>query len=266
MSDVLYPYLSYVHINSINRSSGNSSNFTINIGDQLNQLLRDKFDRVVLLGCNIPKSYYTINSLNNTFTLIENGISSTITIDIGNYNYTSLATQLTTKLNAATQIAATYSITLLNSTGKYQFTTSSALSTSFSFVNKTIRFILGFDNTTYSFSSLTLTSVNILNLQKTSAIDIYSDIVADNNGLLSVIFPSSNDFSVISYINDHPGYNNRELIKSSFDTMTISLVDEYGNLLDLNGIDITCNLLFYKTNQYYAKKIVDDLLALDMTS
>ena len=77
------PY--YVYVNSRDRIAGSDENFTYNI--QFPE--GEEFTHVVLLNALIPKSYYLIQtntSLDNVFTLRENGVSVTVTVPVGNYS------------------------------------------------------------------------------------------------------------------------------------------------------------------------------------
>ena len=78
-------------VDSSQALSGNASSFTY----QMNIPKGVGFDRVVVLQAILPKSFYLVNSPNNTFTLQENGVNVTITIPEGNYNVKSFQTILT---------------------------------------------------------------------------------------------------------------------------------------------------------------------------
>ena len=59
-------------IDSQNRTSGTSGNFSINLMMPPN----NTYNRIILMQASIPKSFYLVSSPNNTFTLYEPGISS----------------------------------------------------------------------------------------------------------------------------------------------------------------------------------------------
>ena len=80
---------------------------------------------VKILEVQIPFSWYTINNGNNTFELNSLFSFYTITIPVGNYSATSLATQLTTLLNNAAGPGFLVTASTQNSTpntGKFTFT------------------------------------------------------------------------------------------------------------------------------------------------
>jgi hypothetical protein len=79
---------------------------------------------IKIIEIQIPFSFYVFNNSNNTFLLSEQGgvTNAVVTIPIGNYNSTTLATQLATSLNAAG--STTYTVTFSGaastpSTGKF---------------------------------------------------------------------------------------------------------------------------------------------------
>ena len=89
---------------------------------------------VKVLEVQIPFSFYTINSSNNTFTLTDTTplTNAVITIPVGNYNTTTLISTLTTQLNAAGS-GGVYSVTYSGTTGLFTFVKTGAASFTFTF-------------------------------------------------------------------------------------------------------------------------------------
>lgn len=126
---------------------------------------------VKILEVQIPFSFYTINSSNNTFTLTDTTplTNVVITIPAGNYNTTTLMSTLTTQLNAAGS-AGTYSITYSGTTGLFSFVKTGAATFTFTFgatgdlgaTNP--RFNLGFAAGANTTTSNTLTGPNVANV------------------------------------------------------------------------------------------------------
>lgn len=82
---------------------------------------------IKIVEVQIPFTWYVVNSLNNTF--LFNDVSTantTITIPVGNYTATALATLLGTLLNAASATINTYVVTYDNATGKFTFSDGTA--------------------------------------------------------------------------------------------------------------------------------------------
>ena len=105
-----------IYINSRNRNSGTSNNFTIDFTKQVKN--DNNYDSATLLSFYCPISYYLINSNNNTFILNEGIFTTTITIPLGNYTINNLILALNTSLLSAHY---TYTITFSNITAKLTF-------------------------------------------------------------------------------------------------------------------------------------------------
>ncbi len=95
-----------------------------------------------VLEVQIPFTWYVFNSLNNTFTLQEDiGGPVTVTIPIGNYSSTSLASVLAGVLTAVSPNGRTYTVTFSGAsstqpnTGKFTFTSSVAAVFTFTFAS-----------------------------------------------------------------------------------------------------------------------------------
>src|SRR3954470_22945414 len=110
------------YVDSHQRISGTHSNFTYQL-DYKNE----DYDYCVVLQATIPKSYYLIQSGQNTFTLQEGGSAATITVPIGNYSRSSFQSQLQSLLNSLSPNHWTYAISIPNTlitgdTGLYTYT------------------------------------------------------------------------------------------------------------------------------------------------
>jgi hypothetical protein len=156
----------FVYINSRNRMDGDDSDFTFTIDIKPT----DNFDKVVLLSCLIPKSFYIVQSNQNTFILKENSSQVTISVPIGSYNRRSFASTLSSTLTNASPNHLTYTIsypttTTSPDTGKYTFSSSSFGGT-IQFIFTTFMFEqLGFnENSINSFNALSLTSSNVFKM------------------------------------------------------------------------------------------------------
>ena len=63
---------SMFYIDSQNRTSGSSGNFSINFAMPPN----NRYDRIVVMQASIQKSFYLVSAPYNTFQLLEPGTSS----------------------------------------------------------------------------------------------------------------------------------------------------------------------------------------------
>ena len=61
-----------------------------------------------------------------------------------------------------------------------------------------------------------------------------------NKNILARIWKSANAYDTIFYNNND--FNFIKLLTTSFNGLRIKLIDEWGNLLDLNGLDWDCVL------------------------
>ena len=85
-----------------------------------------------ILEVQIPFTYYVYNSTNNTFTLTANGHAPvTVTIPVGNYTVSELATVFGAALNLVG--ATTYTVTYSDTTAKYTITDTANVPFTFTF-------------------------------------------------------------------------------------------------------------------------------------
>ena len=264
--EFLSPHKDVVQINSLNRSSGTSSQFSIDISKQLR--IPNNYDTVVLTSFSCPKSWYAFNSTNNTF-IIQEGITQyTVSIPVGNYNDQSLLLTINTQI-AASGVSFTYTTSepdpsTAASTGLYTWTVSNNSSQPYFIFSSTSCYSqLGFLVGTYQFSANTLTSPNVINLQLTNSLLLYSNIVGGPNSVLSAIVPNQSDYSQILYEEQSPSLVSKPFNPIFITNATFSLNDAItGNLLDLNGLNISFTLVFYKVNDYFTRILNDKKLSL----
>lgn len=256
MTNILYPYKNVVYVDSGLRTSGSSSNFTIDLSNQVNNA--NNYDRIVMTSCSIPKSFYTIDTTNNTFTLTELGINYTVTLPIGNYSYSTVAVALKTALDSASGHGWIYSVSTSQLLGNLTFSvTANSGQPSFNFTSSRMAFIIGFDQDTYAFSANTLTSPNVVNLQLTSSIDVNSNWVAGKNNILSSISPDYASYAIISYNEQNPAFVSRELSGRSLTTVQFWLTDTQGNQLNLNGLNWSMVIVVYKLDDYHNQRLIE---------
>jgi hypothetical protein len=244
-----------VYVNSADRLSGTSDNFTYNI----NLPSDKKFNKVVVLDALIPKSYWLIQNGYNTFQLTENGVTATVTLPVGNYNLNSFKTVVAGRLNSASPNGWTYYITYPNTnvapdTGKFTYVVSGNSSQpSFTFPATNSLFEnFGFDAGTYTFTADSLTSTNIVKLQVEDKIFINSDLVVGTPNQFGVLqevnVAPSPTYSSITYQCTAPEYYAKDVAKSFSSTYSFSLSDVHNFPIHLNGLPFSFTLLFYQQN------------------
>ena len=148
------------YVDSDYRKSGTSSNFLYDLPP------RD-FDSVAVISANVPKSYYLIQSVNNTITFTENGTPRTLTVPAGNYSVYDFITVLKSLLNTG---ALVYDITYNKYTAKLTFTATGGTFNSLSFpANSSLYRQAGFDYDSVNLvMGNSLTSKNVVLFQLTN--------------------------------------------------------------------------------------------------
>ena len=270
-------YKRFFYIDSIDRISGTSSNFSYNLQIPQNEL----YDMAVVTQLSIPVSYYLIESGYNTFTLLETGplpsisVEKVITIPEGNYNVNSFCLVVGALLTTNSPTSSTYvmsfpvSFTAENS-GKITITyTGPAVGSQLIFLSSnTVNEQFGFDSgQTATFTNNTLISANVVTFTVTRSLLIHSDICdsGHNNILQEVYSNNSQQLSNITYQQYDLYAYSKPLKKSHKNTINIYLTDVYNNAINLNGQNWNFTMLMYKKCntypiieaflQYYVKEI-----------
>lgn len=255
------------YVDSRNRLGGSNSNFSM----QFNITKDDKFTHACIIQALIPKSYYLVISGSNTFQLQEGVSTVTITIPPANYNRRSFQSILSTLLNDNSPNNWIYTISYPNAatsgdTGKFTYSVSGNSSQpSFIFGDDSIFEQLGFDrNSTNTFSGDTITSTNVLKMQREDAIYIHSDLVhnSEGNNILQIVFSASDNpsFSNITYRAIDIEANSKLIAVNTSNIYNFSLRNENGVELDLNGLNIIFSLMLYKKNDIHS--VLNDLYSL----
>jgi len=198
---------------------------------------------ITIIDAQIPVSFYTINSSNQVLTVISGGNTYTLNITNGNYNATSLITELKTKIATIPGLTAT--IVINKSTGKLTFTFSSSVTVVY--VTSTIGTILGL-TANLTGTSITLQQpLNLLGVKKlnikSNALQV-SNFSSENLGNASILLSIPNNeaqFNMISFTNQN-NLNNCILNADIVDVIDIKIVDESNNFIDFNNQDWTMTL------------------------
>lgn len=238
--------------NSKDRISGTNSSF---ISAPLD-LGYNQYDSVALVQASIPRSFYNVPSSYRTFTLRELGVNYIITMTAGSYNKINLATNLASKLTAASGNGWTYSVSYPSAsqpdTFKYTFSvTGNTGQPSLIFTDSMFR-QLGFEeNTTYAFSANSLVSVNCINLAYISRAFIKSNVCinAQDDILEEILNYGSYPMLSLAYFQQVSfDLNTRNYNPGNTNSWLFSLVDSFDQEIDLNGVPWSFSLVFYKRN------------------
>ena len=230
---------------TLNSQDGDKQNGTYlsNLNFYFSGLLKDDPNLVrayiTVLNAQIPVSFYIIDETDNILDYIENSVSKSITIPIGNYN----GNQMVTALNLGfTDNSSNVTATLNSQTGILKFIITGGAS--FTFLStSTIKKILGFDENITSTTLITMTyQLNLLGKKK---------LFINSNHLRNNAF-SSKSFSCVQTIAtipvDKPPYEmisyvsvsdleKNILFNKSIDTIDIQIVDEENKYIDFRNID-----------------------------
>ena len=230
---------------TLNSQDGDKQNGTYlsNLNFYFSGLLKDDPNLVrayiTVLNAQIPVSFYIIDETDNILDYIENSVSKSITIPIGNYN----GNQMVTALNLGfTDNSSNVTATLNSQTGILKFIITGGAS--FTFLStSTIKKILGFDENITSTTLITMPyQLNLLGKKK---------LFINSNHLRNNAF-SSKSFSCVQTIAtipiDKPPYEmisyisvsdleKNILFNKSIDTIDIQIVDEENKYIDFRNID-----------------------------
>jgi len=231
-------------INSNNRDSGSSSNFTASFD------IRGDYDYCVCKSASIPKTYYLVQNTYNTFQLSEDGIVVTITIPMGNYTKTDFSEAVKLALNTASPHGYIYSLVYEQLTGKFKYSVSgNALIQPIFIIQENLYDQLGFNyNTSNQFVANKITSTNVIVMQLEQTIQIRTNMVGNSLGenIIQTIYSSGQDYTNLNYqVNDIQA-NSRKFIGSSNNKFTFYLTNENGEEIDLQGVNFYFEILLWK--------------------
>ncbi len=261
-----------IYIDSDYRISGTHENFKYKLNEVGN------YDYVSVLQVSIPKTFYNVQSGQNTLTLTENiGASVTVTFTPGSYSYRNFATILASKLTAASPNGRTYTVTIPTSepvTGKYTITVSTGSFTIAFPVTSYMYKHLGFESASTNASTGTsLTSVNICVFQDVPSLYICSDLIVShiqeiNSNVLEAVFVGQTpDFGILTWNNTAPELTAKK-IRGSNDIVNFCIMDVDQNILSTNGVAWNMVICLYSINHgletmenYFKLKTIEDTLS-----
>lgn len=248
----------FVYVNSANRLSAESSTngdfyYSINLPQD------KKVNRVCVTEALIPKSYYLVNTTNNSFTLTELGQDIDILFPVGDYILSAFAFTLQSLLNSNSPNGWTYTITNPSTnvsqsanTGKWTITVSGNSSNQPTITVTNLFYEpFGFSSESSNvFFNDILVSTNVIKLQVEDRILLVSTVCNDpSNGALSVLqainSQGSPDFSTISYQCEDIYGNAKEFLGTASSGYHFGLQNENGIPIKMNGLNINFTLLFF---------------------
>lgn len=179
----------------------------------------------------VPNSFYIVNYTNNQFVLN----STTYTLTRGNYNVNTFITML------LAAIPVGYGLTYNSATTKLTMTNASSFTINANSNASTVNSIMGLGTTALTGTSITFPNVvNFIPLQRINFRSNYFKFgcysTADNSS--DIFLPLQNNAGQNSIINYTNQSQSKFLIQDkSITTFVINVTDDYGNLINFNGID-----------------------------
>jgi hypothetical protein len=224
-----------------------------------------RITEVLIQSIQFPFTFYTINSNNNVLR-VNCGTTKSINIPEGNYTVTSIIATLNLALNNLTDPVTgfnyngfpgeTFSVSFKSSTLKLSITNVNPFiiySSNFDILS-TLAYYLGFHED--SVLGLSTTADSVINLAGPSYIQIKSNYLTqptqhkplykDNsysNSLFILPINASSGAFISTDIQIPIRYTFKKDILPN-DIIDISVVDDHGNLLDLNGADWSMYMIF----------------------
>jgi hypothetical protein len=223
---------------------------------------------VSVLNAQFPYSYYIINIYNNVLRMSVNGGGQfSLTLTRGNYNSTTLATEIIAQLALAG--VANITIALNTTTGSLSFTTTGT-SIEFFASGSTILRVLGFDpSTNYVSVAKVLTAPFPLNLLNTLKIRIASLALCSDSldsavkGNLNVLaaFPVNAEGYGLNLYENTTGVKSQLQIRdlNGFD---IQILDDDGNLINFNNVYWTITMII---EIHYKEVLLENPFKTDFT-
>jgi len=204
---------------------------------------------VSVQNAQFPYSFYNINVYNNLLKLsVDANPAVTLTLTRGNYNATTLITEIQTQLTSAGITSITLSISSI--TGLLTFTKTSGSFILYSSGSTCFK-VLGFDpSTNYSSVASVIIAPYPLNLLGTLKLRIASyelsinsidSSVSGNLNILASIPINAGNFGLIMY--DNTSNIVSQLNTRTLDGFDLEIIDDDGNLINFNNTYWTISLL-----------------------
>lgn len=245
-----------ISLNSNNATTYNNGSYLSDVSFDFFSILSQSDDILYVEGgvqsAQIPCSFYNIDITNNVFSYTVSTIAYNIQVPPGNYNYSTLVTQMQTlfTINGHTFTFA------LNRNSNILTMTLTAGGTWNNILPSSIYYILGFArNATTPITANTKTFPTMFDLLGQKKLKIYSTNLAidsidsvgnSTNNLIETLSVNQPGFGMIIYNNIDSTYGH--LRTSYLSTIDIQIKDELGNYINFNNINwtMTIVLIIYK--------------------
>lgn len=173
-----------VVINSKDKKEGSNTDFVVNFFDSSIQ----QVSKILVKDIFLPNLFYNVNERNNVLFFKQNAEAiKSITLQVGQYNVDTLATELKTQLETKLVFGTVVDITRSNITFKYTFTFSGAVTPANNEVifyqdTSTIRDVIGLLQTTDPASNIIVMDT-VFNLKGIEIVQVHSPEIGEMHGL-----------------------------------------------------------------------------------
>jgi len=232
-------------------------NMTNLIKDDVNML----YSTIGIVNCQIPVSWYLINSSNCNLNVNVGGTYYTLVLTKGNYNATTFFTEISYQFST---IGVNLVITINRITGVLNFNFNGTTVILYHLGSEGLFRIIGFDlEQDYTGSSITPPyPLNLLGVKKlkvnsnylaTNSYDSGNTFGADTIHTIPVDVPA---FGLITFLNQSSTYGKMRLRRINI--IDIQILDEYNNFIEFNNIDwsITLQLVIYRKYQEETSELI----------
>ena len=213
-------------------SSESGSKFSV----KLDVPQRNAFNKASCLSCELPKSFYLIDSSNDSFTLNEatGGGDTTGNLPVGFYDVNTFIAALKTELDATSSNGQTYTVTYSTTTGKITIVNGTNDFTLT--LNESYQKYLGMASSVTS-SSSSLTGSSTINLQHYDVLYVKCNQISNSNdNVLVELYPSSvADQGIIKYTAPDGYLNSVSLTDNTSEIFQFTVEDKDNNVIQLNG-------------------------------
>ena len=242
-----------------NFDDSSSSDFVVKLNYPLSSVLSMRLDQI-----EVPNSWYNISEKigNNKLELTMNNITYEFLFRDGMYSYQEVKEALENSISKGRKFSALFEFDIDNYSNKITISSKSNLTFTMKFENldRTFGWFVGYKKKIYeNLSSYTAENIFndtnnrylylVINDFNTNINDYIIGNLKDyyvNDNIIARITVLDNKYSIISNLNnDSHGTQTRVYTsRSNIDKLHIRLLDEYGKVLVLNGLDISFTLEF----------------------
>jgi len=242
-------------IDSALRTNGTASDFDIDVAIPKS----NAFNKCSIVMTEMFKSWYTLDSTTTNSFIYNDAVVGTKTVTVASniiYDSASFGVELQSKLKTAsgeTGVGALgFTVTRNPSTGKFIFTHPSLIF-SIQATNEMAKY-MGFKNNVTQFSVFSsgkdvIVSPNVINMQRYDTLSIKASGIQNNgDNVLVRLYPSGvANFGTFGF-SSYDSTNNAVTVEdSNMNSMHISVHDNYGKSINLNGINWRMVVTFFNS-------------------